>query len=136
MGDHRHKRSYPEGPVYQMTPEWKAMIDPALEALGKTKTWLASQIRWTESVAGDGRPIERMGVDKSAITVLLRPASMTSRLVPEICRILEIPMPVHGVSLDQSDLMELAVGIDEDGMQLVRNLMKQLRSRLPRRSDQ
>lgn len=130
MSDERHKRAYLSGRMFEMTPEFKASVVPALKALDKTQTWLAGQIQWV-----DDEGVAHTGVDKSAITVMLRPATMTSRLVPEVCRILSLPLPVHGVDLGASDILDLASQLDEEGLETVKALMRQLAKRSGKSSD-
>lgn len=110
MGDQRHKRKYVAGELRQLTPEWKSAVIARLGAIGQTKSWLAEQV----------------GADKSAITVLLRPATTVSRLVAPVSTVLEIPLPLIGASLDESDIIEMVGRLDEDDRAMAIDFIKRL----------
>lgn len=110
VGDARHKRRYPDGPVSEMTPEWKAAVEARLDEWGKTKAWLADQV----------------GVDKSAITVMLRPATMTSRLVKPVSLALKLDEPVIGVDSESNDVLLLVSQLTPESRALAINLLKSL----------
>lgn len=111
MGDQRHKRKYASGVLKQVTPEWKASVVAALKARGESWTWLAKQV----------------GCDKSALTVLMREATTVSRLVDAICVALEIPLPLVGADLDQSDILAMIGNLDENDRALAIDFIKRLR---------
>lgn len=84
MGDARHKRKYPKGTREQMTRRWK---DRVLERLAENKrndVYPRNQVELAEAVGA---------AEKSAITKMLKATS--SKLVPEVCRVLQIPMPMQ-----------------------------------------
>lgn len=93
VSDPRHKRPAPKGQRYQMTPEWKASVERRLAELGWTRMHLAAKLK----------------VAKSAITSLLGPKQSASALVPRICQLLDVPMPVHGTD---SEIAELVSRLD------------------------
>lgn len=111
MGDSRHKRKYAGGALKQVTPEWKSAVVAALKELGQTKTWLSEQI----------------GCDKSALTVMLRPATTVSRLVDPICAVLKIAPPLVGADVDQSDVIAMVGALDDKDRALAIDFIRRLR---------
>lgn len=103
MGDQRHKRQYPEGPTYQMTPEWKDAVRAKLAELGKSQAWLAAQV---SALVG--------GCDRSGISVMLHPRTAGSKFVRAVSDVLLIPMPVIGITPEDADLVTLVSQLDDD----------------------
>lgn len=72
-----------------MTPEWKVLVDKRLVELGWTRMELAAKLK----------------VAKSAITAMLGPRQTSSSLVPKVCQLLNLPMPVHGTDSEVAALV-------------------------------
>lgn len=72
-----------------MTPEWKAQVLERLADRGWTRMELAARLK----------------VAKSAITALLGPRQTSSSLVPKVCQLLDLPMPVHGTDSEVAALV-------------------------------
>lgn len=70
-------KPYPQGPAFPIDDEWRAKVLARMEEKGIRKGQLAKLI----------------GRDPSSITVLFRPTTVQSRLVPEIHQVLELEPP-------------------------------------------
>lgn len=94
MGDARHKRKYVDGERIQMTPKWKQRVRDRLAENKRHNVEPRDQVELAASVGAR---------DKSAITKMFKASA--SKLVPAICRVLQIPMPMQerkdGDDLDQ-----------------------------------
>lgn len=115
MGDQRHKRAYPDGPVQQITPEWKEAVRAALAKRGVTQAWLA----------------DRCGVHKSAITVMLRSETMTSRIVAQVRDVLGVEPPVIGIGKISAEILDLANQLTAESLELTLNMMRSLPKKTP-----
>ena len=117
VGDQRHKRPHPKGLRYQMTAEWKALVVAALDRrdadasdpawYGRAKTELA----------------RRLGRSKSTITKMLQPEQTNSALVPQVCKILDVPMPVLGTN---SEIAELVSRLDDEDVPFALEFLRRL----------
>ncbi len=85
MSRARHLRPFPKGQRWQMTESWKDQVRAQLQERGVGQDWLAQQV----GAAGRG-----------TISKLLKrtaegaPAQVGSSLVPRICEVLGIPLPM------------------------------------------
>jgi hypothetical protein len=84
MGDSRHKRKYPEGKREQMTTQWKQRVRDRLAENKRNDVYPRDQVELAEAVKA---------ADKSAITKMLQ--ADASKLVPAVCQVLQIPMPMQ-----------------------------------------
>lgn len=89
-------KPYPTGASHPVDDEWRSTVEQALKKKGWTRKMLA----------------EAIGCDPSAITVLMRPKTVQSRLRHAIDRVLELESPVLG-ELDAELLRAIRV-LDED----------------------
>lgn len=88
-----------------MTPAWKDLVRKTLRDRGMEQQELA----------------EAIGSSKSAITKMW--AAQTSKLVEDICRVLEIPLPLSEVGQDDDELdSELRKLDDEKRLKLLKLL--------------
>lgn len=84
------KRKYPPGKRVQMTEAWKKRVAERMHQLGIDKAELA----------------RRLGVDKSGLGKLLTTAT-SSKLVPQICELLDLPLPMQEIDGPPSEIDEL-----------------------------
>lgn len=70
-------KDYPTGPAYPIDAEWRAKVLARMAEKRIRRSQLAKLI----------------GCDPSSITILFRPDTVQSRLVPDIHRVLELPPP-------------------------------------------
>lgn len=84
MSDSRHKRTYFKGDRIQMTPRWKQRVKERLAENKRNGVFPRDQVELADAVGA---------ADKSAITKMLKAKS--SKLVPDVCRVLQIQMPMQ-----------------------------------------
>lgn len=84
MGDSRHKRAYPKGDREQMTSAWKERVKERLAENLRSDVFPRNQVELAKAVGA---------ADKSAITKMLK--AKASKLVPIVCRVLQIPLPMQ-----------------------------------------
>jgi ABC-type branched-subunit amino acid transport system ATPase component len=87
MGDSRHKRRYKPGETtdrMQMTDTWKQRVRDRLKENERNDVYPRNQVELADAVGAS---------DKSAITKMLKASA--SKLVPEICRVLQITTPMQ-----------------------------------------
>jgi lambda repressor-like predicted transcriptional regulator len=77
--------------MWNTPPEWKRLVLSAMEQQGVTRAELS----------------RRVGVSDSAITVLFRPTTAQSRLVPQIHEVLGMSPPVQSTGEADDDMAEL-----------------------------
>lgn len=106
----KQTRAYFRGPLMQATPEWKASARAAMEARGITNTELAKAI----------------GCSKSNLTRLWDPSTSVSRVVEAVSKHLGIQLPVVGVDLDASDIIELVAKLSDDDKERVVDFVRRL----------
>jgi hypothetical protein len=84
MADARHKRKRAEGERIQMTPRWKQRVRDRLAENKRNGVEPWDQVQLAAAVGAK---------DKSGITKMWKATGST--FVPEICRVLQIPPPMH-----------------------------------------
>ena len=94
---------------HQMTDEWKTSVDVALAAKDWTRADLARQI----------------GVHKTVVSAMLGRQNV-SALVPRVCEVLGIPMPVIGVSAVRTELEALFENLTPEDQETVLALARRL----------
>jgi hypothetical protein len=116
----RVTKPYPTGGAHRIDAAWKAKVEAALKEKGKTKKWLAIKV----------------GCDPSAITVVLRPSTVQSRLMPAINEVLGLgePPPTVAEDVDELDaaLMRALQRMDEGAKRHLLGLAEALMEK-PRR---
>ncbi len=105
------RKPYPEGRKREMTPEWKQSVKDKLTLLGRNQTWLAEQV----------------GVDKSTISLMLRADQVTSSVVDDVSKVLEIPLPTVGIDEIDSETLDDLKQLEPEDKEQVRALIAMLR---------
>jgi len=105
------RKPYPEGRKREMSPEWKQAVRDRLTLLGRTQTWLAEQV----------------GVDKSTITLMLKPDQVSSSAVDDVSKVLEIPLPMTEIDEIDSETLDDLRQLESPDKEQVRALIAMLR---------
>ncbi len=100
-----------------MTPAWKAAVIAELDRRDADP----AQPDWYKRARAE--LATRLGVDKSAITKLLKPGQTASAMVPRISKILGVAMPVLGTDEEIADLVSQ---LDDGGRALALELLRRL----------
>lgn len=91
------RKGYPRGRKMQMTDTWKSAVNQWLTENGKDRAWLAAELEVAEST------IKRMLEEQN-----------TSGLVPAVCEITGLPLPVQEVREGEDELLDLFRHADPD----------------------
>lgn len=84
------RKAYPRGRKMQMTDAWKAAVNQWLADNGRDRAWLAAELEVAEST------VKRMLEEQN-----------TSGLVPAVCEITGLPLPVQEVREGEDELLDL-----------------------------
>jgi hypothetical protein len=116
MGDERHKAKHPEGPRIEMTPAWKQRVRDRLKENKAKGIYPRNQVELAEAVGAS---------DKSGITKMFKADG--SVFVPDVCRVLNLPMPMQEYQEDD-ELDELTKSFNKEdrerALQILRIAMK------------
>lgn len=96
------------GAVRVVTDKWRALLSSTLAERGLSQRWLE----------------EQLGAPNGSIQQILRRNS-TSKLVDDICRILEIPLPIDAPP-DILEIIEIYQSKDEKGRERMRKILRAL----------
>ena len=122
MGNARHKRKYPEGQRIQMTPAWKQRVRDRLSENKRNGIEPMDQVQLAAAIGG---------VDKSAVTKMLNPKTTSSKLVPEVCRVLQIAAPLDERKERDALDEETALLVDQQTRDAMAALLREIRTKNP-----